>query len=162
MAMNLYSQFHGPNAAYVLELYDRYRKDPQSVDAETRELFDHWKPEVQAAASDLKDIEIDKIVGAANLAQAIRERGHLNAQLDPLGSNPPGDPSLELAAHRITEEDLIRLPASLIGGALADGAANAMEAIAALRSVYSSRTGYDYDHIHDPEERNWLRQAAES
>jgi 2-oxoglutarate dehydrogenase E1 component len=160
--MNLYSQFHGPNAAYVLELYDRYRNDPQSVDAETREFFDHWKPELPTEESDIKGVEFGKIVGAVNLAQAIRERGHLSAQLDPLGSKPPGDPSLELAAHGITEDDLRRLPASLIGGPIAEGAANAMEAIAALRSVYSSRTGYDYDHIYDPEERNWLRQAAES
>ena len=32
--------FHGPNAGYVLELFERYQKDPASVDAETRALFD--------------------------------------------------------------------------------------------------------------------------
>jgi len=38
--MNDFSTFHGPNAGYVLELYDRYRADPQSVDAETRAFFE--------------------------------------------------------------------------------------------------------------------------
>ncbi len=160
--MNLYSQFHGPNAAYVLELYDRYRKDPQSVDAETRAFFDNWKPEEEPAGVKREGTDVGKIVGAVNLAQAIRERGHLSAQLDPLGSTPPGDPSLELAMHGLSEEDLRSLPASLIGGPIAEGAESALEAIQALRTVYSARTGYDYDHVHEPEERQWLRHAAES
>src|SRR5689334_17413642 len=36
------SLFYGPNAGYVLELYERYRQDPDSVDAATRALFTHW------------------------------------------------------------------------------------------------------------------------
>ena len=160
--MKLNSQFHGPNAAYVLELYDRYRKDPQSVDEETRAFFDNWKPEEDSSDQGIKTTEIAKIVGVANLAQAIRERGHLQAQLDPLGTPPPGDPSLELSTHGLTEDDLRGLPASLIGGPLAEGAANALEAIESLRKVYSSRTGYDYDQSRNPEERKWLRNAAES
>ena len=34
------SAFHGPNAGYVLDLYERYLRDPSSVDAETRAAFD--------------------------------------------------------------------------------------------------------------------------
>ena len=37
---NLWEEFTGPNAAYVLELYERYRQDPGSVDAQTRAFFD--------------------------------------------------------------------------------------------------------------------------
>ena len=36
--------FYGPNAGYVLDLYERYRKDPDSVDAETRAVFEKWTP----------------------------------------------------------------------------------------------------------------------
>ena len=35
-------------------------------------------------------------------------------------------------------------------------------AIERLRGVYSATIGYDYDHIRLPEERAWLRDAAES
>jgi hypothetical protein len=35
--MNLWHEFHGPNAGYILELYEKYQRDPQSVDAATRE-----------------------------------------------------------------------------------------------------------------------------
>ena len=39
------TRFHGPNAGYVIELYERYRTDPASVDPETRAFFAQWSPE---------------------------------------------------------------------------------------------------------------------
>ena len=48
-----------------------------------------------------------------------------------------------------------------VGFSIAEGKANAREVIQALRQVYSSVTGYDYAHLRDPEEREWLRVAAE-
>ena len=42
--MASWQEFTGLNRGYVLELYDRYRQDPSSVDAETRALFDQWTP----------------------------------------------------------------------------------------------------------------------
>jgi hypothetical protein len=38
------SQFYGPNLGYVLELYEGYREDPESVDERTREFFETWRP----------------------------------------------------------------------------------------------------------------------
>ncbi len=38
------NQFYGPNLGYVLELYERYREDPESVDEPTREFFETWSP----------------------------------------------------------------------------------------------------------------------
>lgn len=37
------TQFHGPNAGYLLELYERYRENPQSVDATSRAYFEQWE-----------------------------------------------------------------------------------------------------------------------
>src|SRR6516165_7692576 len=62
---------------------------------------------------------IDKIVGAVNLAESIRKFGHLAAHVDPLRSDPTGDPSLLLATHGVTERDLRELPANLIVGPVA-------------------------------------------
>ena len=35
-----WERFYGPNAGYVLELYERYQADPASVDAATRAFFE--------------------------------------------------------------------------------------------------------------------------
>jgi 2-oxoglutarate dehydrogenase E1 component len=159
--MDLWRDFPGPNAAAVLELYDRYREDPAAVDEATRTLFAHWTPS-EGAALGFTPAPWRAVAGAVNYAQAIRAYGHLEARLDPLGSSPPGDPALDPATHGLTEADLARLPASLVGGPLALRAESALEAIQALRAVYCSTTGYGFAHIHAPAEREWLRQAVES
>src|SRR5215207_2771056 len=112
--MNL-EQFAGINAAYVLELYERYRQNPESVDPETRKAFENWTPPTTSVSAGTiapaGGVDIRVVVGAANLVESIRRYGHLAAQLDPLGSAPAGDPSLSPRAHGITDEDLRRLPA---------------------------------------------------
>jgi len=158
----------GVNAGYVLELYEKYRQDPQSVDAATRAVFESWvpadavrqdgaPPAATGATGDMR-----AIVGAVNLAESIRRFGHLAAQLDPLGSAQIGDSTLNPKTHGITDDDLKRLPASLVGGPPADHSSNAYEAIEKLRRVYCSTTGFDIAHLFVPAERGWMREAAES
>jgi 2-oxoglutarate dehydrogenase E1 component len=159
-----FEQFSGLNAGYVLELYEKYRQNPESVDPATRRAFEAWTPPPAAApgAAGAPAIDIHVIVGAANLAESIRRYGHLAARIDPLGSTPPGDPTLSPRAHGISDDDLRRLPAALVGGHVAETSGSAYEAIEKLRRVYCSTTGFDYAHVFVPEERQWLREAAES
>jgi 2-oxoglutarate dehydrogenase E1 component len=159
-------RFGGVNAGYVFELYERFKQDPESVDPATRAAFEGWSPAeleqgsepVSASAAD----NVHAVVSATLLADSIRRYGHLAAQIDPLGSTPPGDPSLSPETYGITEADLQRLPASLVGGPVAETSTTAFEAIEKLRRIYCSSTGFDYAHIFVPEERDWLRHAAES
>jgi 2-oxoglutarate dehydrogenase E1 component len=157
-------QFPGVNAGYVFELYEKYRQNPESVDPVTRRIFEGWTPtdgdrSTGAPAATVETLQA--AVGTANLAECIRRYGHLAARVDPLGSTPIGDPTLSPEAHGISEEDLKRLPASLIGGPVVDGSANAFEAIEKLRAIYCSTTGFDIAHVFVPEERVWLRAAIE-
>jgi 2-oxoglutarate dehydrogenase E1 component len=160
--MNIWRDFPGPNAGYILELYDRYQQNPNSVDEATKVFFEQWGSPPDGLGLSPKNEQVEKIIGVVNLAQAIREYGHLAAQLDPLGSEPPGAPSLGLATHDLIEEELRQLPAALVGGPIAQETDNAWEAIQTLRQVYAHKTGYDYDHLRLPEEREWLRDATES
>lgn len=167
MATDLWDDFHGPNAGYVLDLYERYLHDPRSVDESAQAFFAHWTPpldgeKIPSPPTAAPAVAVDKIVGVAKLARHIRGFGHLAARLDPLGAPPTGDPSLELPTYALTEDDLRALPASIIGGPIGARTRNALEAVAELRAVYSATLGYDNDHIRVPEEREWLRQAAES
>ena len=113
------SQFYGPNLGYVLELYERYKEDPGSVDERTRDFFEDWSPpDIEAnghtAVSEISGVDVDKVVGAAKYIRSIRDFGHRAAQLDPLGGEPPGDPTLDPGFHDLTDEELEAFPASII------------------------------------------------
>jgi 2-oxoglutarate dehydrogenase E1 component len=100
------------------------------------------------------------VVAASALAHAIRERGHLGAHLDPLESEPLGDPALLSETHGLTEADLESLPPTVVGGHAAEGVSNAAEAIRALRAMYSGTISYEFDQVKNPDERAWLRDAV--
>ena len=161
--MSRWQGFSGINRGYVLELYDRFRQDPASVDPETRALFERWTPPADAETEPGVESEppARTAFGAVNLAQSIRRYGHLAAQLDPLGTKPIGDPTLLPGRHGVSEEELRRIPATLVSSPLTAQSANMQELVAALRRVYCSTTGYDYAQVFVPEERQWLRHAAE-
>jgi 2-oxoglutarate dehydrogenase E1 component len=161
--MGPWEGFSGVNRGYVLELYERFRKDPASVDPATRAIFEQWTPPQEPAApsADAAGVPVRVAVGAVNLAQSIRRYGHLAAQLDPLGSAPIGDPSLLPETHGVSEADLRRLPANLVTSPLAERAESMHDVVDAFRRVYCATIGYDLSHIFVPEERRWLRQAIE-
>src|SRR5688572_27212835 len=160
--MNQNKNFTGPNFAYILELYQQYQADPNSVDEESRKLFQEWSPLETEQPTPLADLNLTAVTGAVNLARSIRSYGYLSANLNPLEDAPPENPLVTLEFHKVSQEDLANLPASILNllGEQIDG--NAREAIETLRSIYSGTIGYDYGHIRMPEERNWLYQTAES
>ena len=162
--------FFGPNAGYVLELYDRYVADPESVDADSRAFFEAFSPPTSpeslrapaGAPATGPGIDLKKVAAAVGLATGIREYGHLAVPLDPLGSDPPGAPELDPQTYGLTEDDLTSMPAEVVGGEAANGAANAAEAIQRLRTRYTTQIGFDFDHIQVADERAWLNAAVES
>ncbi len=180
--MNAWDTFLGPNAGYAQELYERYRQDPASVDAATRAFFEQSSPPLPpvpapepaptvsmapsaawGVTEGVTEREMRIIVGAAKLARMIRQYGHLAARFDPLGSQPPGKEALTLTAHGLTESDLARLPASIVWpNDDPHGAKDALEAIEMLRALYSGALGYEFAHIQDEQERNWLHDTVES
>src|SRR6478609_356065 len=166
--MNPWDQFSGANAGYVYELYERYQSDPSSVDEATRRAFATWTPEDPVApvasgapAAPVAKGDLQAGIAAFNLAESIRRFGHLAAELDPLGFHDPiGDPSLAPQSHGLTTDSLKKLPATIVSGPAAGGAASAFEAIERLRQIYCSTTGHDYNHVFVPDERVWLRHAV--
>src|SRR3954465_9003566 len=113
-------------------------------------------------AEPVSDELLGAVAAAMALGKAHRMHGHLAAPLDPLGSEPPGDPALEpeRLIPKLTPELQARVPAGALrmdvtGDTLAD----------ALPRPRPPRTGtiaYEIEHIADHEKRVWLRQAIES
>ncbi len=132
--MNPWDQFSGANAGYVYELFERYQRDPSSVDEATRKAFTDWTPaDPVAPAAPVAPASLQAGIAAFNLAESIRRFGHLAATLDPLGYHDPiGDPSLAPQSHGLTTDALKQLPATIVSGPAAAGAANAFDAIAQI------------------------------
>ena len=166
-----WKDFQGVNAGFALELYERFRENPQSVDEATRRFFETWTPPVDssgnapivalasgAATPVPSGVEARIVVGAVNLAQSIRRYGHLAAGIDPLGSRPQGDPSLLPETHGVTEADLRSLPASLISGPVAASSATMWDVVERRAITVDDRVRRRA-HFR-AEERRWLREAT--
>jgi len=167
-------RFHGPNAGYVLELYERFKRDPASVEQGWRDWFASASPadlqalETAAAPSTAAPpsagaapLNVDKLFAARELGRAIRARGHTGARLDPLGADAPADPVLDPARYGLSDAELAQLPPQTIFGH-APGSTSALDEIRRLRGVYMGTVGYEFLHLPDPEERAWIREAVEN
>ena len=112
-------------------------------------------------AGDVDAQELARAVAAGMaLVKAYRHFGHVAARLDPLGSEPPGDPALDPGPLGLTEESMAAIPAELLriyvpGDTLA-------EALPHLVETYAGTIAYEVEHIGSHEERVWLRRVIES
>ncbi len=117
--------------------------------------------EPAAALSPTAEAEMLRAVAAAMaLVAAYRSHGHLAARLDPLGSPPVGDPSLDPMNHGLTPALMETVPAAVLrvrvpGETLA-------EALPYLHETYCGTIAYEIEHISSHEQRNWLREKIES
>jgi 2-oxoglutarate dehydrogenase E1 component len=121
-------------------------------------------PEVPAGAEPAPAVDetlIGGVAAAMALVKAYRTHGHLAARLDPLGSEPVGDPALEpeRLVPPLTPELQQKIPARLLrvffrGETLAD-------VLPQLQETYSGTSAYEIEHISDHHERVWLRKAIE-
>jgi 2-oxoglutarate dehydrogenase E1 component len=178
----------GPNAAYVAQLLEDYRDAPASVPAEWRRIFEESErrppvatdgagppgngspppvatapaPAVAPAAAPGDASLLGAVAAAMALVKAYRMHGHLAARLDPLGSEPMGDPALDETrlVPPLTSEVQARIPAGLLR--LYVPGDTLLEALPRLREVYMGSSAYEIEHISDHAERVWLRKAIES
>jgi 2-oxoglutarate dehydrogenase E1 component len=113
-----------------------------------------------AAGADVERAAQDSI-NAMMLIRTYRVRGHLAADLDPLGlvqREMPADLTPEY--HGFTGDGALDRPVWL-GGALGLEKGTVREIVAILRRNYCGRVGLEYMHINDLEERRFLQERME-
>ncbi|KMK76548.1 2-oxoglutarate dehydrogenase E1 component [Alkalihalobacillus pseudalcaliphilus] len=167
--------FHGPNLGVAIELYEEYTKDPGAVDEELRALFDTLGPpptsqdeerfiaaEVPTAKQSVGTDMMRKIVGAVKLADTIRLKGHLASNIHPIHKDFKNDSLLELSRYDLTEEDLRQVPVDLLCPDAPSHIKDGLEAINHLKMVYTQTVAFEFGHVQDEEERNWLYKMVES
>jgi 2-oxoglutarate dehydrogenase E1 component len=182
------SDVDGLNAGYAQLLLEEYLENPAGVPPEWRAVFESAGSELveghpglqrllathgangngqavvpaPAPAVTIDELLLGGVAASMALVKAYRMHGHLAAHLDPLGSEPVGDPALEPERLEppLTPELQARIPARLLrlyvpGETLAD-------ALPRLQATYCGTLAYEIEHISDHEQRVWLRNAIES
>jgi multifunctional 2-oxoglutarate metabolism enzyme len=102
---------------------------------------------------------LQAVQAASTFVGRVRSHGHLAARLDPLGTEPEGDPGLDPEALGLTPEIQAKLPARIFqmyvpGATLAD-------ALPHLRETYCGTIAYEIEHIASHRQRVWLREHIE-
>jgi 2-oxoglutarate dehydrogenase E1 component len=116
--------------------------------------------EARRNPSDLPTFRPSDFTAAMALVKAFRTHGHLAAHLDPLGSEPIGDPALDPEPLGLTPEVMARIPTDVLR-IFVPGATLA-EALPHLRETYCGTLAYQVEHIASHEQRVWLREQIES
>ncbi len=113
----------------------------------------------QAAPADVAQAVTDS-VRALMMIRAYRVRGHLAAQLDPLGQASFGEqPELDPASYGFGPGDRDRT--IFIDNLLGLERATINEMLAILKRTYCSTIGIEFMHISDPIEKAWLQERIE-
>ena len=142
------------------EVFDHLRMPHQPVHWETDR-----RPRLPGATS-TRTAEIAKEAAIMQMINAYRVRGHLIADLDPLGHEPSYHPELDPETYGLTIWDLDRefLTGSLgeaIGEAGPKPLATLREILETLRETYCGKIGCEYMNIQVPEQKRWLQQRME-
>jgi 2-oxoglutarate dehydrogenase E1 component len=183
------SYLSGANAAYIEELYQRYLASPASVDASWKSYFDalgdgpsrpvSWDadptrvigqaaPDTQVRvpsqapkdAGSVSQAAVQDAVRAQQLVRAYRVRGHLAADLDPLGiEKPQMHADLDPASYGFEASDYYR--SIFVNGAFGRDHMTLAELIEELKATYASTMGIEFMHIQHPDQRIWLQELIE-
>ena len=173
------SQLNGGNATYVEDLYEQYLVSPDSVDPTWKAYFDGFKgreagdvphsaviAQITAAARQAASgagvpISDERERNVGRLITAYRARGHLGAQLDPLGLVAPvNPPDLGLAFHHLSDADLDSEFST--GGVAGQPRMKLRKLLGRLKATYAGHIGAEFMHISDAEQRRWIYQRMEN
>ncbi|MEO8661745.1 MAG: 2-oxo acid dehydrogenase subunit E2, partial [Bryobacteraceae bacterium] len=130
-----------------------------------------WEPDrhtsLPGAGGSGRTAEIAKEAAVLQLINAYRVRGHLIADLDPLGTEPSYHAELDPATYGLTIWDLDRefltgnLGQEISDGALSLERATLRQILETLRQTYCAKIGCEYMNIQHPEQKRWLQQHME-
>ncbi len=118
-------------------------------------------PEGVPAAAAKPDAELlQAVLAATSLLKGYRTHGHLAARLDPLGSEPKGDPAIQPENLNLTPELMSQIPAEILR--IGVEGETLLEALPRMREAYCGTVGYQIEHLSSHQQRMWLRDMIET
>lgn len=163
------SAFSEDNIGFLEDLYEKFLRDPESVDESWREQFRSIQYELAKA-----EPYAEKVIGKSEAEDLLRKqsavdrlicqyrtRGHQAADNNPLKlSPPPGLRDLDPAYYGLGEEELDRL--FYIDILRSSERLPLREILSMLRETYCGPVGAEYMHIVDSDIKQWIQKRLES
>lgn len=171
--MDKYSFLNTIHPSHLEELYEQYRKYPDSVEPSLRAFFQgfdfgsegaHLESEYgvlenQSPINGKNGKPCDDIIKEFHVIQLIdayRSRGHLFTKTNPVRARRHYSPTLDIENFGLAESDLkLRFQAGEIIGI---GTASLEEIIKHLERIYCDSIGVEYMYIRNPEEVEWIQK----
>jgi 2-oxoglutarate dehydrogenase E1 component len=164
--MNSLNVSPSANAAVIEAAYEAWQQNPDSVDPTWRAFFqgftlgNNGSSLTAAQTSGVRIVDSLKQAQVGRLINAYRAHGHLQADLDPLGTPPPAHPKLSLAHFGFDEADLDEsfTLTTFKGG----GQMKLRDIVASLQQTYCGHIGVEYVHCQEHDAREWLQSQMEA
>jgi 2-oxoglutarate dehydrogenase E1 component len=172
MNVEQFSEF-GQNAGYVNELFQLYRTDPTLVEPRWGEYFERIvasngidnggpAPSSSAAVNHSAGVALSLQERVSKVIAAYRTRGHLKAKVNPLTnavSTLREARDLDIENYGFTEQE--RLLSVRSSGFMHSEELPVGAILRDLESIYCGTIGFEYEHLTNAEEREWLRSRIE-
>lgn len=182
-----FSQLFSLNGVFVEELYNQFVEDPSSVDQTWQLFFESleegkkfvrapsWLPyenkilnvprETSEEGSSSNPEKVSDLSDkVSSFVREYRERGHYLADIDPLGLEEAlskKELRLDLESFGITQEDM-KSSVTLSSDVCGSDSGSAEDIIKMVQDTYSKNIGYEFSHIDDFEEKDWLKERIEN
>lgn len=172
---------NGTSGFWLESQYKKWLDNPGSVDGSWQSYFSHLSigktspipnvSSISATNTTITPLIIEEHMKVQLLIRAYQVRGHLKAKIDPLSIMQPNRdwspaPELEIEYYGFTEEHLSKpffLGQSILPNLkrAEDGSLMLSEIISSLKEMYCSSIGFEYTHIPDRAQCDWLRERIE-
>ncbi|MCI5058879.1 MAG: 2-oxoglutarate dehydrogenase E1 component [Flavobacteriales bacterium] len=154
--MDKHSYLSNGDLNAIEDLYNLYKKDPDSVDYGWQKFFEGFELATKNYETDYSgDLNFDKEFKVLNLIDGYRSRGHLFTKTNPVRERRKYIPTLEIENFGLEEKDLKTVFQA--GKEVGIGPATLEDIIAHLKLVYCESIGVEYMYIRIPKVVDWIK-----
>jgi 2-oxoglutarate dehydrogenase E1 component len=165
--MDPYSFLNAAHTSFFADLYDKYLKNPDSVEPSWRAFFQGYdfgseshgffNEEAVVSTTAISEMpeSMQKEFQVIRLIDGYRSRGHLFTETNPVRERRKYSPTLDLENFGLTDADLNTVFSA--GEIIGIGAATLTDIVAHLKRIYCDAIGVEYMYIRNPERVAWIQ-----
>ncbi|MFO7935746.1 MAG: 2-oxoglutarate dehydrogenase E1 component [Bacteroidales bacterium] len=148
------------DAGAIEELYQKYRKDPSSIDPSWLRFFQGFDlARRDFSHPESENLTFEEEFRVINLINGYRKRGHLFTETNPVRTRRKYFPTLDLENYGLSDQNLdVSYHA---GKEIGIGKTPLRKIIDHLKKTYCGHIGSEYMFIRTPEKVSWLQERIE-